>query len=235
MQVKKQQLEPDMEQHWFKIWKGVHQSYLLSSCLFKLYRVHHTKCQAGWITSWNQDCWETYQQPQIFRWCHSNGRKWRGTKGPLDDGERGKWKSWLKTQHSKTKIMISSPITSWWIELGNDGNSVSESCWVMSDSLSSPWNFPVKNTGVGSLSLLQPTQGSNYGLLYCKLPAEPQGKPKNSGVVSLSFSRGSSGHRNRAGSPALQVDFFTNCAIREAWKQREILVLEAPESLQPWN
>ena len=34
-------------EHWFKIWKGVHQSYLLSSCLFKLYRVHHTKCQAG--------------------------------------------------------------------------------------------------------------------------------------------------------------------------------------------
>ena len=161
--------------------------------------------------------------------------EWWTTEEPLDESERGKWKSWLKTQHSKTKIMISSPITSWWIELGNDGNSVSESCWVMSDSLSSPWNFPVKNTGVGSLSLLQPTQGSNYGLLYCKLPAEPQGKPKNSGVVSLSFSRGSSGHRNRAGSPALQVDFFTNCAIREAWKQREILVLEAPESLQPWN
>ena len=37
MQVKKQQLEPDIEQHCFKIWKGVHQSYLLSSCLFNLY------------------------------------------------------------------------------------------------------------------------------------------------------------------------------------------------------
>ena len=23
------------------------------------------------------------------------------TKEPLDDGERGEWKSWLKTQHSK--------------------------------------------------------------------------------------------------------------------------------------
>ena len=29
---------------------------------------------------------------------------------------RGEWKSWLKTQHSKTKIMASSPITSWQIE-----------------------------------------------------------------------------------------------------------------------
>ena len=30
-----------------------------------------------------------------------NGRKLRGTKEPLDKGERGEWKSWLKTQHSK--------------------------------------------------------------------------------------------------------------------------------------
>ena len=35
---------------------------------------------------------------------------------PLDEGERGEWKSWLKTQHYKTKIMASSPITSWQIE-----------------------------------------------------------------------------------------------------------------------
>ena len=36
MQVKKQQLEPDMEQ-WFKIGKGIHQGYILSPCLFSLY------------------------------------------------------------------------------------------------------------------------------------------------------------------------------------------------------
>ena len=33
-----------------------------------------------------------------------------------------------------------------------------------------PWNFPVKNTGVGSHSLLQgifPTQGSNLDLPHC--------------------------------------------------------------------
>ena len=28
---------------------------------------------------------------------------WRGTKEPRDEGERGEWKSWLKTQHSKNK------------------------------------------------------------------------------------------------------------------------------------
>ena len=27
--------------------------------------------------------------------------KWRRTKEPLDESERGEWKSWLKTQHSE--------------------------------------------------------------------------------------------------------------------------------------
>ena len=32
---------------------------------------------------------------------HPYGRKWRGTKEPLDESERGEWKSWLKAQHSE--------------------------------------------------------------------------------------------------------------------------------------
>ena len=38
MQVKKQQLEPDMEQrtNWFQIGKGVCQGWILSPCLFNL-------------------------------------------------------------------------------------------------------------------------------------------------------------------------------------------------------
>ena len=58
---------------------------------------------------------------------------------------------------------------------------------------SCPWNSLGQNTGVGSLSLRQgifPTQGSNPGLLRCRLdslPAEPPGKPKNTGVGSLSL------------------------------------------------
>ena len=43
-------------------------------------------------------------------------QKARRTKEPLDESERGERKSWLKTLHSKTKIMESSPITSWQIE-----------------------------------------------------------------------------------------------------------------------
>ena len=46
----------------------------------------------------------TYSFPNfepIF--CHSYGRKWRETKELLDEGGREEWKSWLKTQHSKSQ------------------------------------------------------------------------------------------------------------------------------------
>ena len=37
------------------------------------------------------------------------------SKEPLDESERGEWKSWLKTQNSKktTEVMTPTPITSW--------------------------------------------------------------------------------------------------------------------------
>ena len=72
---------------------------------------------------------------------------------------------------------------------------------VMSDSLQAhglqparllgPRNSPGKNTGVGCHALLQgifPTQGSPRSptLQADSLPAEPQGKPKNTEVDSLS-------------------------------------------------
>ena len=40
----------------------------------------------------------------------------RRTNEPLDESERGEWKSWLKTQHSKNKIVASGPIISWKID-----------------------------------------------------------------------------------------------------------------------
>ena len=43
-------------------------------------------------------------------------RKWRGTKKPLDEGEIGEWKSWLKAQHSENEDHASGPITSWEID-----------------------------------------------------------------------------------------------------------------------
>ena len=70
------------------------------------------KCWAGWSTSWNQYCWEKYQYPQICRWHHPYGRKWRRTKEPLDESEEESEKVGLKLNIQKTKIMASGPITS---------------------------------------------------------------------------------------------------------------------------
>ena len=50
------------------------------------------------------------------------GRKRRGTKKPLDESKRGEWKSCLKLNIQKMKIMASGLITSWEI----DGETVSD-------------------------------------------------------------------------------------------------------------
>ena len=42
--------------------------------------------------------WAT-REAQICRWYHSNGRKQRETKEPLDKHQGGEWKSWLKTKY----------------------------------------------------------------------------------------------------------------------------------------
>ena len=94
---------------WFKIGKGVHQGYILSPCLFNLY--------AEYIT-WNARLDDSQDRVKTagrninnLRYAddHPNGRKRIGTKEPLDEGE----KAGLKLNIQKTKIMASSPITSW--------------------------------------------------------------------------------------------------------------------------
>ena len=52
-----------------------------------------------------------------------HGRKQRGTKEPLDESEREKQKSWLKTQHSKNEdhgIRFQNFMANRW---GNNGNN----------------------------------------------------------------------------------------------------------------
>ena len=49
-----------------------------------------------------------------LRYAEHHPQKLRRTKEPLDESERGEWKSWLNIQ--KTKIMASGPITSWQID-----------------------------------------------------------------------------------------------------------------------
>ena len=49
---------------------------------------------------------------------------WRGTKKPLDESERGEWKSWLKAQHSENEdhgILSHHFMGNRW---GNSGNSL---------------------------------------------------------------------------------------------------------------
>ena len=55
------------------------------------------------------------------RWHHRKGGKWRET---LDEGERGQWKSWLKTQHSKNEdygIRSHHFMANRWGKSGNSG------------------------------------------------------------------------------------------------------------------
>ena len=106
---------------WFQTGKGTH--YIVTLLIYLLGRVLCAICQTDWVTSWNQDCWDKYQQPQICRWHHSNGIKWRETKEPLEEGERGEWKSWLKLNIQTTKIIASSPVTLMANRRGKSGNS----------------------------------------------------------------------------------------------------------------
>ena len=100
MQVKKQQLELDIEK---QTGSKSGKEYIKAVYCHPAYLTYmqSTSCEmSGWMsTSWNQDCQEKYQYPQIHRWHHPYGRKQR-SKEPLDESERGEWKSWLKTQHS---------------------------------------------------------------------------------------------------------------------------------------
>ena len=50
----------------------------------------------------------------MFRWHQPNTSLM--VEGEEDESERGEWKSWLKIQHSKIKIMATIPITSWQID-----------------------------------------------------------------------------------------------------------------------
>ena len=76
----------------------------------------------------------------------------------------------------------------------------------------SPWNSPDQNTGVDSLSLLghhpnPQIEHRSPTLQVDSLSAEPQGKPKNTGVGSLIPSPVHLPNPGiKAGSPALQPD-----------------------------
>ena len=93
---------------WFKIEKGIHQGCLLSPFLFNFYAEYIMQNAGLGKTSWNQDCWEKYQKPQIHRWHHPYGRKWRRNKEPLDESEREELEIWLISAFKKCRYSIQS-------------------------------------------------------------------------------------------------------------------------------
>jgi len=89
---------------WFQIGKGVHQGCILSPCLFNFYaecimqNARLDEAQAGIKIARRNIKYLRYTDGT---WHHPYGRKLRRTKDPLDERERGDWKSWLNTQHSE--------------------------------------------------------------------------------------------------------------------------------------
>ena len=102
MQVRKQQLELNMGQ-----WTGskLGKEYLEAVYCYPVYLTYmqSTSCEMlGWVkhkpeSRFLGEISITSNTQRIPPLC----KKWRGTKEPLDEGERREWKSWLKTQHSK--------------------------------------------------------------------------------------------------------------------------------------
>ena len=103
-----------------KLGKSTTRLHIFILFILLICKVHQVKWWAGEITNWNQDCREKYWKLQICRWYHSTGRKWRGTKEPLHEGERSE-KAGLKFNIRKMKITASGPITSWQINGGKVG------------------------------------------------------------------------------------------------------------------
>ena len=98
---------------WFKIGKGVCQGCILSPCLFNLYTEY---------IMWNAGLDESKTGIKLAK--RNNSLRYPDDTTlmaeseeelkSLDESERGEWKNWLKTQHSKNK----DPITSWQIDEG---------------------------------------------------------------------------------------------------------------------
>ena len=116
MQVKKQQLELDMEQ---QTGSKSGKEYIKAVYCHPVYLTYMQS------TSWETLGWRKHKlesrlpgkisKPQICRWHHTYGRKQR-TKEPLDEVKEDSEKVGLKLNIQKTKIMASSPITSWQID-----------------------------------------------------------------------------------------------------------------------
>ena len=103
MQVKKQQLEPDMEQ-----WTGSNlgKEYFKAVYCHPAYLTYmqSASCEMpGWLKNKLESglLGEISITSDMLHYPY--GRKQRGIKESPDEGEREEWKSWLETQHSENK------------------------------------------------------------------------------------------------------------------------------------
>ena len=103
MQVKKQVRTRHGKMDWFQVGKWIHQGCILSPCVFNLY--------AEYIMQ-NARLDEGQAGMKIAKRNNNNFRyaddatlmvESKGEVEPLNEVERGEWKSWLKIQHSKNK------------------------------------------------------------------------------------------------------------------------------------
>ena len=123
MQVRKQQLEVDIEQDWFQIGKGVRQGCILSPCLFNLYAEYITRnagleeAQAGIKIAGRNINNLRYTDDTTLMAENEEELKSLLMKIKEDSEKVG-----LKPNIQKTKIMASGPITSW----QTDGETVTD-------------------------------------------------------------------------------------------------------------
>ena len=119
MQVRKQQLELDMEPvaDWFQIGKGVHQGCILSPCLFNLYTEYIMRnagldeAQAGIkIARRNINTLRYADDTTLMAESKEE------IKSPLMKVKEQSEKAGLKLNVQKANIIASGPITSWQID-----------------------------------------------------------------------------------------------------------------------
>ena len=86
--------------NWFQIGKGVHQSCILPSCLFKLYAEYIVR-NAG-LDEAQVGIKIAGRNINNFRYADDTSLMAESEElKPLDESGRGEWKSWLKAQHSE--------------------------------------------------------------------------------------------------------------------------------------
>ena len=117
MQVKKQQLEPDVEQQTgSESWKEYIKAVYFHSAYLTICRVHHEECWAGWSTAGIKIVRRNISNLRYVDDTTLMAESEEELKSLLMKVKEESENVGLKLNIQKTKIMASSPITSWQID-----------------------------------------------------------------------------------------------------------------------